>query len=55
MQNTQRAYLPSVLELICWTMPLQWGAYVTSRSGANPDYKTSDLNRFIWEKQLERC
>lgn len=30
------------------------GAYVTSQSGANPDYKASDLDRFIWEKQLER-
>jgi len=31
------------------------GAYVTAQSGANPDYNTTDLNRFIWEKQLERA
>jgi len=30
------------------------GAYVTAQSGANPVYKTSDLHRFIWEKQLEQ-
>lgn len=30
------------------------GAYVTSQPGANPDYKPTDLNRFIWEKQLEK-
>jgi len=31
------------------------GAYVTSQAGANPDYKKTDLNRFIWEKQLEQA
>ncbi|QNL49345.1 carbohydrate kinase [Olivibacter sp. SDN3] len=30
------------------------GAYVTAQSGANPDYRTTDLQRFMWEKQLER-
>lgn len=30
------------------------GAYVTASTGANPDYKKSDLERFIWEKQLEQ-
>jgi len=31
------------------------GAYVTSQDGANPDYRLTDLNRFIWEKKLERA
>lgn len=30
------------------------GAYVTSQAGANPDYKSSDLVRFMWQKQLEQ-
>ena len=31
------------------------GAYVTSQAGANPEYKATDLSRFIWEKQLEQA
>ena len=30
------------------------GAYVTSQAGANPDYKGTDLARFMWQKQLEQ-
>lgn len=30
------------------------GAYVTSQAGANPDYTSSDLVRFMWQKQLEQ-
>jgi len=31
------------------------GDYVTAQSGANPEYKAADLNRFIWEKKLEQA
>lgn len=30
------------------------GAYITSHSGANPEYRLTDLNHFIWKKKLER-
>jgi fructokinase len=30
------------------------GAYVTTHAGANPPYKMTDLNHFIWKKTLER-
>src|SRR5690606_14477447 len=29
------------------------GAYVTSQAGANPAYQRTDLNHFIWKKNLE--
>lgn len=30
------------------------GAYVTTQEGANPDYRPTDLNRFMWESYLEK-
>ncbi|WP_028297100.1 carbohydrate kinase family protein [Olivibacter sitiensis] len=49
---SQKLQVKPIEEMLDFASAL--GAYVTTQEGANPDYKATDLNRFMWEKYLEK-